>query len=198
MLEYNGIPYTYLLKHKPTNTYYYGVRYANNCSPKDLWSTYFTSSHYVEKLINEYGKESFVFEIRKTFKSVDAARLWESKVLKRLNVSNRNDFINQTDNLSISREAASKGQKGKFGEKHNRYGSKNSALSEFNKQFNKYRNNKPMLGRTGNKHPNFGKKRSAEAVAALKEEITCPHCSKTGQRIGMQRWHFNNCKLIKE
>ena len=195
---YNGVPYTYLLKHKPTRTYYYGVRYANNCNPKDLWSTYFTSSKHVQKLITEHGKDSFDFEIRKIFVDANDARKWENRVLKRLRVTNRSDFINQTDNISISREAASSSNKGKTGKDHNRYGSKNVALSEFNKQFNKYRNNKPMLGRTGNKHPNFGKKRSAEAIATLKEEIQCPHCNKIGQRIGMQRWHFNNCKLIKE
>ena len=27
-----------------------------------------------------------------------------------------------------------------------------------------------------------------------KVQVTCPHCGKTGQKIIMGRWHFNNCK----
>jgi hypothetical protein len=26
--------------------------------------------------------------------------------------------------------------------------------------------------------------------------ITCPHCNKSGNRIVMPRWHFDNCKMI--
>ena len=64
-----SIPFTYLLKHIPTNKYYYGVRYRKGCHPKDLWKTYFTSSKKVKSLIKKYGKKSFIFEIRKTFKT---------------------------------------------------------------------------------------------------------------------------------
>jgi hypothetical protein len=27
------------------------------------------------------------------------------------------------------------------------------------------------------------------------EDVTCPHCNKTGQKFAMKRWHFDNCKL---
>lgn len=103
-------PYTYLLKHIPTNKLYYGVRYAKDCDPSEFWITYKTSSKYVKNLIEQYGSDSFIFEIRKTFDNDIKAREWESKVLKRLDVVNRKDFINQTDNISISREAAAKGR----------------------------------------------------------------------------------------
>ena len=55
------------IKHNPTNTLYYGVQYSKNCNPTNLWKTYFTSSEYVSSLIKEYGKDSFSYEIRKTF-----------------------------------------------------------------------------------------------------------------------------------
>jgi len=103
-------PYTYLLKHEPTNTYYYGCRFADGCSPNEFWVTYKTSSKYVKQLIEEYGADSFKFEIRKTFDTKDKARYWETKVLKRMKVVSREDFINRTDNLSISPEDALKGR----------------------------------------------------------------------------------------
>jgi hypothetical protein len=77
------------------------VRYANGCSPTDLWTTYFTSSKYVNELINTYGKDSFIYEIRKLFNNKQKARLWEHKVLKRISAVSRSDFLNKTDNISI-------------------------------------------------------------------------------------------------
>lgn len=102
-------PYTYLIKHKPTNTFYYGCRFAEGCNPKEFWVDYKTSSKYVKQLINEYGEDSFSFEIRKMFNTKDEARNWETKVLKRMKVVIRSDFINRTDNKSISIKAALKG-----------------------------------------------------------------------------------------
>lgn len=111
-------PYTYLIKHIPTGKLYYGCRYAKGCHPTDLWTSYKTSSKLVHKLVEHYGDQSFVFEVRKTFNSVVAARVWETKVLKRMMVTKRKDFLNQTDNISISPEAASKARKGKVGIYH--------------------------------------------------------------------------------
>lgn len=96
------IPYTYLLKCIPENKYYYGVRYAQGCCPADFWTTYHTSSDYVDNAIKTFGKDSFIFEIRKIFTSTSAARDWENRVLKRIRAKDRNDFYNKTDNLSIS------------------------------------------------------------------------------------------------
>lgn len=79
------IPYTYLIGWSKHNKFYYGVRYAKNCSPNDLWKTYFTSSNVVKRfrLING---DPDIIQIRKTFKTKDKAILWEHKVLKRMNV----------------------------------------------------------------------------------------------------------------
>lgn len=108
------IPYTYLIKHIPTNTYYYGVRFAKGCNPSEFWNKYKTSSKYVKQLIEKYGEDSFEYEIRKTFTNIDIARKWESTVLRRLNVINRIEFINKTDNISISLESALKGNTGRI------------------------------------------------------------------------------------
>ncbi len=49
------MPYTYLIKFKPTGQVYYGVKYASRCNPDDLWIIYFTSSKYIKQLIKTYG-----------------------------------------------------------------------------------------------------------------------------------------------
>jgi len=107
------IPYTYLLKHIPTNKYYYGVRFRRCCNPNDLWVNYFSSSTKVKGLIKKYGKKSFIFEIRKTFKSKQAAINWENKVLKRMKVVQREDFLNQSDNKYVDPKLLSRIRKGK-------------------------------------------------------------------------------------
>lgn len=102
-------PYTYLLKHLPTGKVYYGCRFAKNCDPSEFWVKYKTSSKYVKELIDQYGEDTFVFEIRKTFNDVKSCRLWETRVLKRMDAVNRDIFLNKTDNISISPDAALRG-----------------------------------------------------------------------------------------
>jgi len=96
------MPYTYLLHHKPTNTFYYGVRWAKECNVDELWVSYFSSSNRVKRLREEYGDDSFEFEIRKTFKTTKCAREWEHKVLRRMKVLEMsNIWLNRTDNKAI-------------------------------------------------------------------------------------------------
>lgn len=87
------IPFTYLIGWSKQNLYYYGVRYANKSHPKQLWSTYFTSSKYVKSARSVYG-EPDVIQIRKTFKDKKSAIIWESKVLRRMNMAYDKRFIN--------------------------------------------------------------------------------------------------------
>lgn len=59
-----------------------------------------------------YG-EPDVIEVRKTFKTSTQAREWETRVLRYLKVITRDDYLNQTDNISICPEAVSKANKGR-------------------------------------------------------------------------------------
>ena len=87
--------YTYYLYHVPTGQKYYGVRWANKCVPEqDLWNEYFGSSDLVKDLIKEYGKESFIAEVRKTFDTSQEARLWEERVLIRLKAPEKKEWLN--------------------------------------------------------------------------------------------------------
>lgn len=92
-------PYTYLIGWSKLNKFYYGVRTAKNCNPNDFWVTYFTSSKQVKRMIKQYGNPDII-QIRKRFKNKEDALLWESKVLRRLNVKNRNDFLNLCETYS--------------------------------------------------------------------------------------------------
>ena len=93
--------YTYLIGWKKLNKYYYGVRYAKNCDPKELWITYFTSSKYVKEFRKQNG-EPDVIEIRKIFTDKKTAMLWENKVLKRIKAVFSNKWLNKTDNMAIN------------------------------------------------------------------------------------------------
>ena len=94
------IPYTYLLHHKPTGTFYYGARWAKDCSPNDFWIKYYTSSKKLIPLLRTlFGDDSFEFEIRRTFDDKLKARDWEFKVLRRMKVLKKpHVWLNRTDN----------------------------------------------------------------------------------------------------
>ena len=90
-------PYTYLVKFKPTGKIYYGSRCQNytkfNRTPaEDFWVIYTTSSKTINNLIDEYGKDAFEYEIRRTFDSVEEMAAWETKVLDRCRVLERQDI----------------------------------------------------------------------------------------------------------
>ena len=100
---YLNTPYTYRIYWSNTGMNYYGVRYAKDCHPADLFVTYFTSSVCVADHIKKYGLPDII-EIRKTFTSesrVDNARKWESRVLSRLKVHLRTDYLNQSTGKGI-------------------------------------------------------------------------------------------------
>lgn len=99
---YTRTPYTYLIAWTSTGMKYYGVRYAKDCHPSELFVTYFTSSKNVHDYIKLHGNPD-VIQVRKIFDEnmVDSARLWEHKVLKRMNAIKRSDFLNKTDNISF-------------------------------------------------------------------------------------------------
>lgn len=87
-------PFTYCLTFLPTGERYYGVRYAKDCHPSQLWTTYFTSSETIKALIEEYGEDSFTFEIRKTFVTREQACSWETKFLTKIDAANHPDWLN--------------------------------------------------------------------------------------------------------
>lgn len=96
-------PYTYLIGWSQHNKWYYGVKYAKGCHPSQFWRTYFTSSKYVREMRDIHGDPDII-EIRKTFSNSESARMWEHKVLKRMNVVHNDMWINRNDCESINAE----------------------------------------------------------------------------------------------
>lgn len=90
-----SIYYTYYIFNTITNQHYYGARWAEGCTPDDLWVSYFTSSKKVKALIEQHGADSFIVQIRKTFTCKTKCREWERKVLTRLKIKSRSDWINE-------------------------------------------------------------------------------------------------------
>jgi hypothetical protein len=186
-----SIYYTYLIGWSKIKKYYYGVRYSKNSNPNELWKTYFTSSNYVLEFRKKYG-EPDIISIRKTFNDVNKARLWENKVLKRMNVVHNDMWINKTDNISIDILSTQKGGKktksNSFKEKCrlNRLGKKHSEITK-DKMRKKamgrigYWKNKNLSDDTkrklsnvgkkliGDKNPFFGKKHSEETKRKISE-----------------------------
>jgi hypothetical protein len=96
----NNIPYTYLIGWTKLNIWYYGVRYAKDCHPSDLWVRYKTSSNYVKNFVLQHGDPDIV-QVRKIFTEVNKARLWEETVLRRMNVINDDKWLNKNNARSI-------------------------------------------------------------------------------------------------
>lgn len=90
-------PYTYVVTHKATGKRYYGVRYARNCSPSDLWVSYFTSSKTIKNIIAREGIAAFQSEVRRTFATIEDARVWEEKVIRRIKAATSPLWFNMSE-----------------------------------------------------------------------------------------------------
>lgn len=210
-------PYTYLIKFIPTNQVYYGVRYAKNCHPSDLFVTYFTSSTEICRLIQQHGLESFIISIRKTFNSAEKARNWESKVLKRIKAAQHSRFINKSNGSAPSsdkeiRDIILKTFILKYGvdnpSKHPLIVQKIidfwSSLSVEEKETINNKRDNTCLSRYGetnvmkiSKIKDKGKQTNIQRYGveyAGKQSVVCPWCKKTGGKMGFDVFHFNYCK----
>lgn len=150
-------PYTYLIGWSKHDTWYYGVRFAADCSPDDLWQSYFTSSNYVKEFREQNG-EPDVIQVRKTFDDSQKARDWESKVIDRIGMVESSQWLNLTNGTNKFYHEGPRGSlsKAKLGrtisEEHAKKlheGRKNSTNSESHK--------KALL------ESNLGSKRSKES-----------------------------------
>ena len=108
----NNTPYTYLIGWPNLNKWYYGVRYANNCQPTDLWDPYKTSSKIVHDFVLKHGDPT-IKQVRKIYKNTEnatqLAQLWENRVLKKLNVAKDPKWLNGHDSKSFDPRLVPKG-----------------------------------------------------------------------------------------
>jgi hypothetical protein len=206
-------PYTYLIGWPEHNTWYYGVRYANGCSPSDLWNPYTTSSRHVAAFVEIHGAPP-VREIRHTFDNARAARIWEERVLKRMKVVedskwlNRNDSmappINLLGNLAMRKpENRAKARLNNAGSGNPMFGKKQQRIvcQHCNKEvsvntFNIWHGsncfvvnpdskNKAINRNSGTNNPMYGKKQEVKK---------CECCGKEASAPNYARWHGKKCK----
>lgn len=187
-------PYTYLIGWSQHNKFYYGVRFAAGCTPKDLWVSYFTSSKHVQIFREKHG-EPDIIQIRKTFLNATQAKIWEENVLRKMNVILDKRFLNKNINGRFIKEGP---QSKEHIEKR--------VLSTVNtrKRNNSYVITKEHRKKLSEKTKGITKPFSRRHAKSVKEhikklnskKIECPHCGKNGQYSNMKRWHFENCKSI--
>jgi hypothetical protein len=95
-MKQKHIPYCYYIGWSTKSKYYYGVKYGQDANPDTFWSKYFTSSKYV-KLMREQHGEPDVIKVRKTFKTAEEAVCWEEKVIRRMNLAKRDEWLNRNN-----------------------------------------------------------------------------------------------------
>lgn len=206
MDTYESIPYTYLIGWSKHEKYYYGVRYADGCNPIDLWVTYKTSSKYVKRFLLEHGDPDII-EIRRTFENKEAARLWENKVLHRLNVICSEKWLNETTNLSISYEKGIEGSKKAADlirgtnltqDHRNKIGKallgKKRPQSVIDKMLKTRRERNIPSHRKGKTHTEESKQRMSVS-AKNKPKLLCVHCNKQFDPMNYKKWHGDSCKF---
>lgn len=152
--------FTYLLTFKPTGQKYFGVRYASNSNPDDLWTKYFSSSKIVKELVRKHGKDSFEYRIDRIFEEPIAALEHELAFLK--NIEDRENWLNQSFGSGGHNHARIKTEehRRKIGEGRKRG---NSAKSRAANQRNSVLG---IAARTGMKDSEETKRRRNSAVSA--------------------------------
>ena len=147
--------YTYLIGWSQQNQYYYGVRYSKHADPKELWTTYFTSSRHVANFRKIYGEPDIV-EIRKEFLDSDKAREWECRVLTKLRIPKNPKFLNKTNNKAIYYERNEEWKRKRSGINHHLYGQPSPFKGKTHTQESKDKNRKAHLGKkTGRTSSDF-------------------------------------------
>lgn len=158
-------PFTYLIGWSSLRKYYYGVKFAKKCHPTDLFNTYFTSSKIVHNYIRMHGTPDII-QIRKTFNDINKARLYEYKVLTRLNVINRDDFLNNSFGKGIP---PMPGVKNPFFGKIHTQETKNK-ISKRNKGRKLTDQQIASRRRSGNKHHMFGKRHTNDTIIKMRNK----------------------------
>ena len=201
------VPFTYILKFKPTNQWYYGVRWAKGCSPADLWTTYFSSSAHIKNLIKQFGQDSFEFRISKTFTTKSQATMHERRFLLKVNAAKNGAFINKRNNmpefspagLTIIHHPAHN-----FETWHDPMLPVPVGWLPGVTDSHKLANSSCRQGRTpwnkGKSLPSTGpcsttRKENISKSRLLTNKISCAHCDKLIDPANYKRFHGDNCKL---
>jgi hypothetical protein len=187
-------PYTYLIGWKHLNLWYFGVRYAKNCHPSELWKKYKTSSKKVLEQVKLSGNPD-VIEVRDIFDCVEKARNHEHKVLKKLGVIRSSKWLNETDNKSFSIEASRKASLSDI----SRLRKSNSHIGKpgpnRGRKFSEETKMKMSLARKGKKRPEHSEKmRKAQKDGGFHKGFL--HTLETRQKMSNSRLNYCASKQL--
>ena len=213
MIAHNYLAYTYLIGWTKHNKWYYGIRYAEGCDISDLWSTYFTSSTKMVPLMRTLYGEPDIIQIRRTFDCVDKAREWEYKVLRRMKVVKKFDWLNKSNglippvmkgenhprygkSLSIfSKRKISKANKNnqyRLGQKHSIQSKKLIGEKSKLKYFSDEYRNKLSKSKKGKKNPFYGKpspnRKPVKFMNVIYNSITAAAIANNIHKSTMRYW----------
>ena len=88
-----GTPFTYLISWTDLNISYYGVRYAKNGHPNDLWTKYFTSSKQVKHFRNENGEPDLI-KVDYIFDTKEESIFFEYEYIRENNLVQNPNWLN--------------------------------------------------------------------------------------------------------
>jgi ribosomal protein L37AE/L43A len=193
--------YTYLIGWSKYDKWYYGVRYSKYAHPSDLWKTYFTSSQYVKEFREKHG-EPDIIQIRKTFNDAKSAKDWENRVLKRMNVTSNNKWLNKTLSYGFPTRDISGNNNPMSDPKTRKKVAKTlgSVLKEkMQNMSNEERSHK--YGKFGPDNGFYGKTHSAKSKSKISEKIkksschnkvACEFCGRKISKVNLSR-HIYAC-----
>ena len=187
------IPYFYIIRHVPSGKLYAGSKYAKDANPNNFMTPngYQTSSKKIHRLIIKDGLSSF--EILRIDTYCDGVHPYdyETVFLKMIKDSfNYKGWINRHCNEGDKPYGSPEFYELSKQTSLRRYGTEYPMQSQIIKQ----RLEESMITKYG--VSNFTKTDIGRKQSSIKANIhvTCPHCNKTGQKIGMYRDHFDRCK----
>jgi hypothetical protein len=158
-----------------------------------LWTTYFTSSVIIKNLINLYGKDAFLYEIRKTFSSANDSRKYEHKFLSKINAARNPNWLNSSN--GSGKFHCTPESSAKAGLKH-----RGKTISvETREKISKSSKGRPSSrkGKSGVVSDEAKLKISAalKGISKPSKILCCPYClSEIKGASNAKRWHFENCK----
>lgn len=202
-----NVPYVYLIKNKITEQFYIGSRNKNvatNLKPEeDLWFQYFTSSKKVQKLIQEFGKDSFEVDILFRHEDYEVCYWYEQLCIKETIKNIRSLNAHYIDPIDDSKHFNTVGRKHteetrkKISERLLGGGTSGIPLSEDHKykisaarlgmKFSEETRNKMSLARKGKKKPPMSEEQKQKISEFNK-----------GRHVGALNSQFGTCWICKE
>ena len=219
--------YVYRITNKVCRKHYYGVRSSNNHPKQDIGIQYFSSSYDKDFIKDQKeNPANFKYKIIFICKTRHDCLQIEIKLHSKFNVSSNTSFYNKAKQLSNGFDCSgillTEEHKKKIGLRHlgkfvsnetkERISANHADVSGTNNPM--YGNPSAMRGKVSVQVIGTDIRQVIETTEYHKHRekyvltsnlrpkkpfkiVACPHCGKQGKGSNMSRYHFNNCKEVK-